>query len=704
MPPFDFVYMEEGKLGKPYNIRLIKRLAKYALPYRKLISLALFIAVLSTLLDLALPYISKVAIDGYILSSWYQINLSKMEKNERSDFFDKYGKWIELTKNDSYGFIKHVDIKRVDPAELYNYRNKNIIEQERLYKVAYDRVPHTLMGNLDKNPMMPDNSIMFPLKTIMSLDKGSILSMRERDIRGVMILGLIIFAFIIISFIIEYFDYYLMEFIGQNVMQDIRLRLFDIMQSRAIRFFDKYPMGTLVTRVTNDIENLNEMFKSVIVTVFKDIFILTGILIILLKLNWRLALVSFIVIPPIFILTLLFSSFAREAFREMRAKIAKINAFLNERFSGMKIIQLFAREKVQMETFERINQENYLAGMKQIKLFAVFTPLMELFSSFTVGLIIWYGGGKVISDMLSLGSLVAFISYIQMFFRPIRDLSENYNIMQLAMASMERIFEFMDHGENIEDPIRPLIHHKSEGYLQFKNVSFSYEKGRPVLNDISFEVKPGEIVAIVGATGAGKTTIINLIGRFYDVDQGAVLLDGVDIREMSKADVRSRIGLVMQDVFIFSGNLKDNISLGNSEISEDDIMRAVQKANAYSFIKDLPRGMDQDLGEGGSTLSGGERQLLSFARALAKNPKLLILDEATSSVDPETESLIQDAISRMTSRQTTLVVAHRLSTIRKADMILVMHKGRIAEQGNHEELMAKAGIYYKLNKYRGLYT
>jgi ATP-binding cassette subfamily B multidrug efflux pump len=417
-------------------------------------------------------------------------------------------------------------------------------------------------------------------------------------------------------------------------------------------------------------------------------------------LNWKLALVCFAFLPFIFGLTLLFSTLAREAFRELRAKVAKINVFLQERITGMRIIQLFATEEFQEQSFAQINHENYLAGMKQIRIFAVFMPIMDLFSSFAVALLIWVGGGKVIGEQLSLGSLVAFISYIQMFFRPIRDISEKYNIMQSAMASTERIMEFMDHEEWIPEPEEPSTPSDVHGEIWFKEVQFEYEDGHPVLRKISFEVKPGEMVAIVGATGAGKSTVVNLIERFYDPVEGSVLLDGIDLRRWSKKDLRSHIGLVMQDVFIFTGTIRNNILLGEDGRISGILEKSVREANALRFIEKLPHGIDQELGEGGADLSAGERQLLSFARALAYDPKVLILDEATSSVDPETERLIQEAILTMAKKRTTLVVAHRLSTIQRADRILVMHHGAIREQGTHEELMSLGGIYYKLNRFR----
>jgi ABC-type multidrug transport system fused ATPase/permease subunit len=698
----DFGYMEEGKLGKPYNLRLLKRLAKYAIPYKRTVSVCLLLAILITMLGLVLPYFSKIAIDRYILSSWYSVNLSMMGDQRSKEFLNKYGHLTESDETGSYALLANSNIKKIDPAELYEYRSQGLISDERLYKAWLDNedIVHLMEEGGTFLIKMEDGSIALPIENLKKLEIKDILRIRAGDFRGLTFVGIALLGVLLFSFLLEYWENYLLEYTGQNIMQDIRLELFQRMQSRALSFFNRHPVGQLVTRVTNDIENLNEMFKSVLVTFFKDIFILIGIIAVLIYLNWKLAIVSFLILPLIFGFTLLFSSLMREAFRELREKVAKLNAFQQERFAGMQIIQLFAREKFQMNNFAALNHENYLAGMKQLRLFSVFVPVMELISSFAVALIIWYGGGKVIADQLSLGSLVAFISYIQMFFRPIREISEKYNIMQLAMASTERIFEFMDNGEEIPEPEAPEHLEKLAGRVEFKDVVFSYEKDRPVLRDLSFEIKQGEMVAVVGATGAGKTTLVNLIERFYDPDSGAVLLDGIDIKKLPKRELRSVIGLVMQDVFLFSGTVEENISLGRQVLGPETINEAIETANAGLLIKRMPGGIHQQISEGGTTLSGGERQLLSFARALASHPGILILDEATSSVDPETERLIQKAITNITRNRTTLVIAHRLSTIRKADRIIVMHHGRIREHGTHEELMAAEGLYYRLNRFK----
>jgi ABC-type multidrug transport system fused ATPase/permease subunit len=438
------------------------------------------------------------------------------------------------------------------------------------------------------------------------------------------------------------------------------------------------------------------MFTSIVITILRDLFILIGVIVVMLRLNWRLALVSFIVLPIMAWITAVFSVRIRDAFREVRVKVARINASLNESISGMRVTQIFVREAESFRRFASINHENFLAAMKQLKVFAMFMPLMEFASSIAIALVIWYGGGKVVQATLSLGTLVAFLTYVQMFFRPLRNLAQQYGTMQQAMASSERIFLLLDDDEIVPEPDLPQAPEDVRGRIVFENVWFSYVEDEWVLRDVSFTVEPGETVAIVGATGAGKTSIISLLERFYDIQKGRITLDGIDIRDMDKAHLRSLLGLVMQDVFMFAGDIKGNIRLGNDSISDEEVERVAEYVNADRFIAKLSGGYDEEVHERGVTLSTGQRQLLSFARALAFDPRILILDEATSNIDTETEHLIQDALVRLMEGRTSIVIAHRLSTIQHADKILVMHRGKIREVGNHQELLAKRGYYYRL--------
>jgi len=698
---FDYGYMEEGQLGKPYNISLLKRLIPYVSPYRKPVFLALALTLLITLFDLSIPYLPKVAIDRYILSFWYPVNQKVVSSGPADDFNERYLHLVDTTKEAGVGFISSSKLKQIDPVDLRRYQEQGLISTDRFYKIPSEAINQDRLFRPEKAIKGQGPYLYIPVKELKGVSPDTIIKLRHKDLNGVLLIGLFLLFLIGGSLFLNYWEYYLLEKSGQHIMQDIRMELFSRIQGQAIRFFDRNPVGKLVTRVTNDIENLNEMFKSVLITVFKDIFLLSGIIVVLVHLNWRLALISFILMPFVFGLALFFSRQAREVFREIRANLATINAFLQERLSGIRIIQLFVREKAQLEIFKGLNRKNYLASMRQIRIFAVFMPSMEVFSSVGIGLLLWYGGGKVISEQLTLGSLVAFIGYILMFFKPIRDISEKYNIMQSAMASMERIFGLMDQKEVIREPGIPKKPMGAEGHLQFKNVSFSYEKGFPVLTDVSFEIKPGQVLALVGITGSGKTTIINLLERFYEFEGGNILLDGLDIREWEISELRSRIGLVMQDVFIFAGSIAENISLSDKKITREEFEDISRQVNLHQFIRRLSGGFNHEVEEEGVTLSAGQRQLLALSRALAYDPTLLVLDEATSSVDPETERLIQKAIFRLTERRTTLIIAHRPSTIQLADRILVIHHGSIVEEGTHKELMALGNIYFRLNRLRG---
>jgi ATP-binding cassette, subfamily B, multidrug efflux pump len=519
------------------------------------------------------------------------------------------------------------------------------------------------------------------------------------------------------SFLLEFLQTYYMQWAGQKVMFDLRSQIFRHLQRMHIGFFDKNPVGRLVTRVTSDVDALNEMFTAGVVSIFEDVFVLAGILAIMLRMNWKLALITFAVLPLIFWATAIFRTSVRDSYRRIRVAIARINSYLQEHVSGMLVLQLFNREKRAYQQFSDVNKSHMDAFKDAILAYAVYYPVVEVLSSIAVACIIWFGGLDVIKGLTTLGVLVAFIQYAQRFFRPIQDLSDKYNILQSAMASSERIFKLVDTPAEIVSPAR-IQSPTGPGRIEFDHVWFAYRNvpaseeresntaggnnhvptTEPdwILRDVSFAIEPGETAAIVGHTGAGKTTIISLLMRFYDVQKGAVRIDGVDVKNMDLAELRRRYGVVLQDPFLFTGTIGGNIRLGTEWIRDEDIARAAEEVNIADFIRTLPNGFKEEVRERGSTLSTGQKQLISFARALAHNPKILILDEATSSVDTETEFRVRDALTRMVEGRTSVIIAHRLSTIQRADKIIVMHKGKVREIGSHQQLLANRGIYYKL--------
>jgi ATP-binding cassette subfamily B multidrug efflux pump len=528
-------------------------------------------------------------------------------------------------------------------------------------------------------------------------------------------LGLVAAIFLITltgSFALEYLQTWTLQMLGQRIMFDMRMQVIGHLQRLDLKFYDRNPVGRLMTRVTTDVDVLNELFTSGVVSVFGDLFTLVGIMGVLVWMDWRLALVAFSVLPLIFLITQWFRRNVRESYRTVRTWIARINAYLQERITGMTTVHLFRREARDFAAFDAIDRQHRDANVRSIFFYAVFYPAIELVSALAVALILWVGAGRVGASSLTLGSLVAFVMYAQRFFRPIMDMSEKFNVLQGAMASSERIFGLLDTPVEITSPRGPQgsgPHQPASqsgasldgslqgaGAIAFEHVTFGYVEGEPVLRDVSFRVEPGQRVAVVGATGAGKTTIVSLLLRFYDVQGGRITIDGVDIRDIDLAALRAMFGLVLQDVHLFSGTIAGNIRLGHDDITDEAVRGAAAAVHADVFIDRLPQGLATPVAERGATLSVGQKQLLSFARALAFNPRVLILDEATSSVDTETELLIRDALKVVMDGRTTIAIAHRLSTIQGMDRIIVLHKGQLRESGTHQELLAARGIYHRL--------
>jgi ATP-binding cassette, subfamily B, multidrug efflux pump len=531
-----------------------------------------------------------------------------------------------------------------------------------------------------------------PYLTKIAIDKY----IAHSDYHGLLIISLLLLGSLLLQAAIQYILTYYTQYIGQKTIYDLRIQLFTHTQKLALKFFDKTPIGRIVTRVTNDIEALNQLFSSGIVMVFSDVFTIIWILAFMFFMDVKLSLVSLSVLPVLIYGTFLFRRKVRERYRDVRLHLARLNSYMQEHVSGMNVIQIFRKEKEEQKRFSQINNDYRVANIKAIFYYAIFYPGVELVSSIAIGLIIWYGGGEIVRSSLTIGVLFAFIQLNEQFFRPIRDLSEKYNIMQTAMASSERIFKLLDNKTFVKKPEKPVQLQNIKGGIDFKNVWFAYNSEEYVLKNISFSINPGETIAIVGHTGAGKTSLINILSRFYDIDKGSILLDGYDIKDIDKKDLRKYISIVLQDVFLFSGTIRSNISMSNDDIPLEKIKEAAKIVGAEKFIESLPHKYDEIVKERGATLSVGQKQLISFARALAYDPKILILDEATSSIDTETEILIQKAIEKLLVGRTAIVIAHRLSTIQNADKIIVMHKGEVRETGNHQELLAKRGIYYKL--------
>ncbi len=519
---------------------------------------------------------------------------------------------------------------------------------------------------------------------------------QNNDAAGLTRIAAVYVLTLILVFVFGFLQMWLIDIMGQKIMYDLRMQIMRHLHKMDVAFFDRNPVGRLMTRVTSDVDALNELFTSGVISVFEDVCKLAVIMVVLFVLNYKLALAVFSILPLLVLATLLFKIKVRDSFRKVRTALARINAFLQENITGTAVVQIFGQQRKQFLRFTSVNREYLEANLLSVFYHALFIPLLQFISALAIALIVWYGGIQELSGALTIGTLVAFIQYSERFFRPISDLSEKYTILQSAMAASERIFKLLDNRPAIVSPEKPAADSVSKGSIEFRNVHFSYNPGEPVIQDVSFKVEPGERIAIVGATGAGKSTIISLLNRFYDVQQGEILVDDIRISNFDLQGLRRSIGVVLQDIFLFSGSVAENIRLGNPGITDGRIRQAAETVHAANFIRKLNRQYGTEIGERGSSLSVGQKQLLAFARALAYDPKILVLDEATSSIDTETELLIQDALEKLLKGRTSIIIAHRLSTIQNADRIIVLHRGRIKETGTHQELLRLKGIYWKL--------
>ncbi len=653
---FDYGYDEEQRLGKSYDLKLLRRILPFAAPHRVKLAVSVALVVAITLLELSVPYITKEIIDRHILP------LDRIAGN--TDGADKtHQRWLSVDLNDP------VVAAVVD-------------RQKDLFQIRGERAA-------------------IRLEDLGRLDRATLSRLRHADLSGLVRMAGLFLGVVVAIFIFTFAQNLIMELAGHRIMHDLRVGLYRHIQDMPLGFFTRNPVARLVTRVTNDIQNMHDMFTSFISMVFKDMFLLVGIAVVLLSMDWRLALLTFLVLPLVVATAFMFSRKVRDVFRELRIKVAEINTRFSETIAGIKVIQTFRRERENFDAFARLNHDNYLAGMRQINIFAVFMPIIEMLGITAIAIVIYFGGAHVLGQTISIGVLAAFIAYMKMFFRPIRDLAEKYNILQNAMASAERIFLLMDtQAGGVSEP-RDAQNPGPLEQIRFVSVSLAYNEGNPVLKNIDMTINAGETIAIVGATGSGKTSLVNLLVRFYDPTSGSVSFNGIDSTQILPAVLRKRIALVMQDPFLFTGTLKANIFFAANSLSPQQQANIIDASRCGDLVARFPDGMDSRISEGGASLSSGERQLISVARAFSADPEVIILDEATSYVDSQTEVHLQQAIANLMRGRTSVVVAHRLTTARTADRIVVLNNGVMVETGNHATLMDREGFYFQLYQLQG---
>ncbi|MCD6329059.1 MAG: ABC transporter ATP-binding protein, partial [Candidatus Cloacimonetes bacterium] len=643
MRKFSSAFEEEKDSGKVLDSKLMKRLLKYLIPYKIYFIISFFLLIAVAFFAIAIPYLTKYAIDEYINPS---LKILTVENHpEIKDYFSKRYKKYVVSQQDGKILIRSYNIDKLIPKHFHMLVSENLISKE-IYASYPINAKNT--GIAEKYPQFITrfgNFYILPQKDLPELSVDDTKILRSRDINGLKTLAIIFFVFLVLRFVFSYVQIYLTQYGAMHSMYDLRMKLFNHLQKLPMSFFDKNPIGRLVTRVTNDVNALSEMLGEGLITLIQDIFMMVAILVVMLLINWKLALITFVVLPLVVFFMLKFKVDIRKVYRMVRIRLAKINASLSENISGIQTIQLFHQEKKKQAEFESVTEEYFEAEKKQMHVFAIFRPLIDVMVHLTIALVLWFGGGSIIQNKMSLGVLVVFISYVHRFFDPLHDLSQKYNVLQSAMAALERIFKLMDEKEEHYAAL-PSHPERLQGEIEIKNVWMAYKNEDWVLKDINLKIAKGEKVALVGSTGGGKTTLVKLISSFYPFQKGDILVDGKSIKDYNLEELRYNIGVVQQDVFIFSGKIRDNISLFRDDISEKQIIQAAKYANADRFISKLPKGYNTDAKERGSVLSAGQRQLLAFARVLVGDLSIFVLDEATSNIDTETEMLIQDALHK----------------------------------------------------------
>ena len=652
----------------------MKRLLSYLKPHKWVMTLATVLVLFIIAVELYRPIIIGNAIDQYINGYYHPYVEADVSASDAVNW-----NGLVLSRDQA--------VSKADSASFYQI----FLWKDHYYMAEnLTRAECTALQNADTSVLKN-----YVREGAQKLTSNDLKILRQNDFKGILKAGILFLLLLFSGFFLNLADTWLLQKMGQQIVYKLREETFTHIHSLSLSFFNITPVGKLVTRVSNDTEAVNELFSTILVKLFKNVVKIIGYAVVMLSINVKMAGISFLLLPLVAILTFVFRHLSRKAYQITRNKITELNTFLSEHISGMKLIQIFAREKEKYSEFEGKSMELYRANFREIMTFAIFRPSIYLVSVIAMILVIRTGSLSVLNGSLSLGTLFVFITYISSFFEPIQELSEQLGTLQSSIASAEKIFSVLDVKPEIVSPADPAPVNIL-GEIEFRHVWFAYEDENYILKDVSFVIHPGEKAAFVGATGAGKSTILNLIGRYFDIQKGQILIDGIDIHEIDLDVLRGAIGQVQQDVFIFTGDIKSNISLNNEAISPDDVRRAAEIVNADPFIQKLPHGYDEPVTERGSTLSAGQRQLLSFARTLAYDPKILVLDEATANIDTETETLITQALARLMDGRTTIMVAHRLSTIQHADKIIVMHHGEIKESGTHQELLAKDGLYKKL--------